>query len=140
MTELQTHKGGCRCGQIRFEGRRKEVKTALCGCIDCQKAGGSFISVNVGFRLENFEITQGEDLLKSYADMGESGKPVHRFFCTNCGSPLFAKPESYPFVSVRAVALDEPPEVSPDFAIFVENIPDYITLPEDAIEAGKRVD
>ena len=126
-----THAGGCRCGAVRFEARAaKPLRAVVCACPDCQRASGAFLSVAVGVHADAFEVTRGEELLSSWADTGESGQPVHRAFCSRCGSPLFARPEAAPhLVSVRAVALDEPFTGDPAFGIFAEHIPGWITLP-----------
>ena len=137
---MKEHHGGCRCGQVRYKARKENLRTAVCGCIDCQKAGGAPLAVNVGFEEANFEITEGENFLKSYADIGESGKAVHRYFCINCGSPLYGKPEGYAgYISVRTMSLDKPFLESPKFVIFHENIPNWIHLPHEAIAEGKKL-
>lgn len=128
---LQVVTGGCRCGGVRYRGKTRGLRSVVCACVDCQRSSGSFLSVAVGVASEHFEVTAGEDeLLRSYADTGESGQPVHRFFCGACGSPLFARPESYAhIVSVRSVSLDAPFRDDPAFGIFRENIPRWIELP-----------
>ena len=131
--------GGCRCGKIHFEASANKIRTAICACLACQRAGGSLLNLSVAVQESDFHITQGENFLKSYADRGDSGKNVDRYFCGECGSPLFAKPESYPgMVSIRVLALDEPIDAPPAFVIFTKNIPEWVTLPEKAIKAGKR--
>ncbi|PCI36314.1 MAG: hypothetical protein COB53_10000 [Elusimicrobia bacterium] len=131
--------GGCRCGKVRFEASVEKIRTAVCACIDCQKASGSPLSLSIAVKEENFRFTQGEDVLKSYPDTGESGKSVNRFFCTECGSPLIAKPEGYAgMITIRVLSLDNPPDAPPSFAIFTKNIPEWITIPEKAIKAGKK--
>ena len=44
----------------------------------------------MGVQWDNFELTEGSEYLKGYNEMGDSGKKVERFFCMECGSPLFA--------------------------------------------------
>ncbi len=126
-----THTGGCRCGAVRFVGRaRTPLRSVVCACPDCQRSSGTFLSVNVGFAADAFEVTEGEALLASWSDTGESGQPVHRSFCSRCGSPLFARPEAAPhLVSVRSVALDDPITTPPAFGIFAEHIPAWVELP-----------
>lgn len=130
MDRMKTLTGGCRCGRVRYEAETTGLKSVVCACPDCQRSSGSFLSVAVGIKTENFAITSGEEHLKSYADTGESGQPVHRSFCGECGSPLFGRPESYAqIVSLRAVTLDEPFTDPPAFGIFGDNIPGWISLP-----------
>ncbi len=132
--------GGCRCGKIRFEFHTENLSGgAICACVDCQRASGAVLNHAVAANSQKFKLLQGQDTIKSYDDIGESGKKVSRFFCGECGSQLFAKPQSYPdFVSVRVPSLDKKPEVAPKFAIYLNNIPSWVTLPEEMIEEGKK--
>jgi len=126
---LQTLTGGCRCRRVRYEARTPGLRSVVCACSDCQRSSGSFVSVAVGIRADRFQILAGADVIKSYADTGESGQPVRRHFCGECGSPLFGRLESAPeLVSLRAVSLDEPFDGKPAFAIFTGNIPRWIEL------------
>lgn len=126
---LLTLTGGCRCGLIRYEAKTSGLKSAVCACADCQRSSGSFLSVAVGIKEANFKLTAGDEHLKRYTDTGESGQPVHRFFCAECGSPLWAKALSYAGVlSLRAVSLDEPFKARASFVIFKENLPAWVEL------------
>ena len=139
MTQPSPLTGGCRCGRVRYEAISADPKSVVCGCRDCQRASGSVLSVAIGIKREDFKVTAGDEVLKSYADTGDSGQPVHRFFCGECGSPLFAKPESYAIiVSLRAVTLDVRHDEPPVFAVYADNIPAWLTLPEEALEEGKK--
>lgn len=129
--EIFTVTGGCRCGAVRYEAQTTGLRSVVCACVDCQRSSGSFLSVAVGIKTELFEVTQGEDRLESWADTGESGQPVHRFFCGTCGSQMFARPESYmQIVSLRSMTLDEPFKAPPAFGIFEENVPAWIQMPD----------
>lgn len=45
---------------------------------------------------------------KSYADVGSSGKPVHRIFCSECGSPIAHDPEAAPpIIAIKAGTLSK---------------------------------
>ena len=137
---MKEYSGGCRCRKIRYQGRKDKLRTVICACEDCQKSAGAPFTLNVGFEEKDFQITKGQEYLKSYADMGESGKPVHRYFCQECGSALYGKPESYPgYVSLKALTMDEPFKASPAFVILHENIPEWIQLPQEALDEGKKI-
>lgn len=121
--------GGCRCGLVRYEARVSSPRTVACACPDCQRASGAFLSVAVGVKADRFTITAGQEHLRSYADTGESGQAVHRFFCATCGSPIYGTPESYStLVSLRVVTLDEPITQRPAFSIFTHNVPPWLQL------------
>jgi hypothetical protein len=45
--------------------------------------------------------------IKSWAGVGSSGKPVHRIFCSECGSPIAHDPESAPdIIAMKAGTFD----------------------------------
>jgi len=48
---------------------------------------------NVMYNIPNVKITQGADMIKSYADGKTlSGNTITRTFCSNCGTTLFIIP------------------------------------------------
>ncbi|HKV53802.1 MAG TPA: GFA family protein [Candidatus Binataceae bacterium] len=98
-------KGGCSCGAVRYECAADPVFTANCHCRDCQRAsGGGFVSV-VGVPRDAVKIT-GE--VKYFDVTGDSGNPISRGFCPNCGSRLFAKPAAAPaMMGIMAGSLDD---------------------------------
>ena len=60
---------------------------------------------------------QGE--LRTYQDTGDSGKPVYRRFCPNCGSGIAAEAEVLPGLTiVLAGGLDDPSVFSPTMEVY----------------------
>lgn len=97
--------GKCLCGAISYETQAEPVMTAVCHCKNCQRQAGSALSVIVGYPRGTVEISGAP---KTYDDMGESGKAVHRQFCDNCGSPLFTLAESAPeLIFIKAGTFDD---------------------------------
>lgn len=135
----KTHQGGCRCGAIRFQIEKDEIKVAVCGCKDCQRSSGSLFAAATGATPEQFTLLQGQEQLQYYADQGDSGNDIYRYFCRICGSQLYAVPQSHPkFFSIRTVALDNIEIPVPKFVIYQKNIPDWVGLPSEALEVGKK--
>jgi hypothetical protein len=101
--------GSCLCGAIRYA-----VSTPLssppselraCHCTHCQKTSGAGGSVNLPIASDAFKITQGTP--KRYAVKADSGRTLYRFFCADCGSPIYSQRETSPgTVTVRAGTLD----------------------------------
>ena len=77
--------GGCLCGQVRYEGAGKPTRAVVCHCRDCQRATGSAFAVFIGVPAETVAF-QGS--LKTFHGRGDSGRPVERSFCADCGSPV----------------------------------------------------
>lgn len=100
------HEGGCNCGNLRYEIRGEPQAVVVCHCLNCQRQSGAAFSVNLIVTNDQFTF-KGEP--KIYADHDtESGKPVHRHFCGDCGSPILSLSDLSPDISVvKAGSLDE---------------------------------
>src|SRR5437868_9864366 len=83
--EMAGFSGGCLCGKVRYSSNADPVMTAVCHCRNCQKQAGTAFSIIVGIPRANLSVTGA---LKDFVDKGDSGLPVHRNFCPDCGSPV----------------------------------------------------
>ena len=101
-------KGGCFCGNIRYEIAQAEYPVANCHCSMCRKASGAPYVTWLIATKESFKYTQGSPAeLQSSAD----GK---RFFCDKCGTPVVCINESHPdIVDVTVGSLDQPEAFKP---------------------------
>ncbi|KAJ3823975.1 Mss4-like protein [Lentinula raphanica] len=82
--------GSCLCGAITFTVKGDPVHYLVCHCKNCQKASGSAFMMNIWFKDESFKLLTGQDALKPYEDKDtNTGKPLTRYFCSNCGSNVF---------------------------------------------------
>lgn len=54
-------------------------------------------SLQLQISSDNISITRGKP--KKFTGTGSSGKPVHRFFCGDCGTPIWSDAESMPKIS-----------------------------------------
>ena len=86
--------GGCLCGAIRYTVSVPITELRVCHCRDCQKSTGTGSSVNAMLKTDTIKITQGTP--KRYTVTADSGRTLHRFFCGDCGSPLFSRRELTP--------------------------------------------
>ena len=100
-------KGGCLCGAIRYTVSQPITELRACHCTNCQKASGAGGSVNAVLPTSAITITQGTP--KRYASKADSGRTLYRYFCGDCGSPLYSQRETAPETSVlRVGTLDDP--------------------------------
>ena len=98
--------GGCLCGAIRYTVDVPITELRACYCTHCQKASGAAGSVNAVVPTNALHFTQGKP--KRYAAKAESGRTLFRFFCGDCGSPLYSQRETTPETSVlRAGTIDD---------------------------------
>jgi len=98
--------GGCRCGAVRYECSSEPVAVMECHCRDCQYASGGASTVAVVVPRGALTVSKGTP--KSFAVAGDSGGTVARFFCAECGSPLYSAPSAGPFQVIKAGSLDDP--------------------------------
>jgi hypothetical protein len=83
--------GSCLCGKIRFSIDAPVRELRACHCRNCQKASGAGGSVNAVVAGGAFRITQGTP--KRYSARADSGRVLNRYFCGDCGSPIYSQRE-----------------------------------------------
>ena len=100
--------GSCLCGAIQFTVGQPVTELRACHCKHCQKASGAGGSVNAVVPASAFKLTKGTP--KRYAAKADSGRTLFRYFCGDCGSPLYSHRETAPeTLVVRAGAFDDAP-------------------------------
>ena len=98
--------GGCLCGAIRYIISERVTELRACHCLSCQKVTGAAGSVNAVIASAAFKLTQGT--LKRYTAIADSGRTLHRYFCGDCGSPIYSQRAETPeMMVVRAGTLDD---------------------------------
>ena len=121
--------GGCMCGAIRYECSAEPLGVAYCYCRDCQRSSGGPFSTIVIVPASAVKIQRGQ--AKGYAVKGESGNTVTRFFCTECGAPLYSEAQAAPTARfVKAASLDDPSRVKPGMAIWTSSAQPWAEIPQ----------
>ncbi|HVO55840.1 MAG TPA: GFA family protein [Solirubrobacterales bacterium] len=77
-----TLKGACLCGGVEYEVTDPQA-LGYCHCTRCQRWTGESLA-GVVVAKENFNVTKGEDLVKTY-----ESEFAPRNFCSNCGSSIY---------------------------------------------------
>lgn len=134
---MSKHQGGCLCGKLRYEFEAEPLMTAICHCRNCQKQAGSAFSVIVGLPADALRL-RGETLAV-YQDTGEdSGQPVLRYFCRDCGSPIKSEGAAAPgLVFVKAGTLDDITWLAPSMAVWCDSAQPWLRL-EPALHSCPR--
>lgn len=103
MTGAKIYKGGCLCGQIRFEATGPAERPHACSCGMCRRHTGAPTAVSVEFAADKVAWT------------GPGGPPAlyrssvasSRAFCPACGSSIGAVDHA-PVVALLVGAFDRP--------------------------------
>src|SRR5260370_42045497 len=116
--------GGCLCGKIRYSAEADPVFTAVCHCRNCQKQAGTAYSIIVAVPAPTLSVTGP---LTTFNDTGDSGKPVHRKCCPDCGSPITTDVDAVPgMVFIKAGTLDETSWLKPTMEIYCSSAQGWI--------------
>jgi hypothetical protein len=130
--------GGCLCGAVRYESIGDPSFSLHCHCRDCQRSSGTAYVAAMRVPAEGFRITRGSP--KRYVSQSDAGNAVARYFCGDCGSPLYIQVSARPnIVGLRVGTLDDPSGFRPEADIFVKSaqpwdhmdpaLPKYPTYP-----------
>jgi hypothetical protein len=101
-------RGGCHCGQVRYEVSGTPFHETLCHCDDCRRVAAAPAVAWFTVPMDSYRVTSGSP--KSYAS---SARAV-RTFCPNCGTPLtYAGRDTPDEIDVTTASLDNPERVPP---------------------------
>jgi len=110
--------GGCFCGAIRYRIAGPFAGVRACYCLKCQYMGAGGPNYVVMAPKAGFELLKGEP--RRYASPADSGNQVARLFCGECGTFLYSDSPAYDAFPVRVGTLDDPSEMKPEAAVWVE--------------------
>jgi hypothetical protein len=118
--------GGCLCGAVRYRLTAMPYYVYFCHCRDCQRESGSPFVTDMNLDRAAVRITGP---LTRYTRTGDSGKPIHRSFCTICGTTVLTEFDVDPkHVSIKACSLDDPLWLEPDRHLFTSRTQPWLKL------------
>ena len=126
MAEIE---GGCLCGAVRYSTTAKPVLVGVCHCRDCQKFTGSAFGFLVRVPRAAFAL---RGPVKTFSKPADSGRPILRLFCPECGSSIAEEPGSRPeLVILNGGTLDDPDAVTPAMQIYCDRELSWVRLADD---------
>lgn len=108
-------KGSCLCGKVAYAIRGRIIGINYCHCSQCQKASGTAFGTSAAVARESFVMLKGHAQLGAF----ESSPGKNRYFCINCGSPIYSERQGATTLYVRLGTLDDDPVARPDVHIHV---------------------
>lgn len=128
--------GGCLCSAVRYACDAEPVLTALCHCRHCQKQTSAPYSIVVAVPAGSLAIERGT--LRTFADTGDSGQPVERSFCPECGSPIRSRVAVLPDLEfIKAGTLDDTSWLTPTMELWCETAQPWVR-PDPARQLFER--
>lgn len=122
--------GGCLCGGVRFRVDAPLVVATYCHCTRCQRRTGTAASAQARIQPGSLTVTQGEELIRTYAP--PDGFP--KLFCGACGSALWSRsPDDPGIMSVRLGAFDGDPGIRPSLRQFCAYAAAWEDIPDDGL-------
>lgn len=122
--------GRCLCGQIEYEIDGAVGLIDYCHCSYCRRASGAAFATNASIMANTFRFRSGQSLLKEY----ESSPGKLRCFCSNCGSPIYARVTGAPaLLRIRMGTMTSDPETNPSGHYDVESKAPWYAIGEDGL-------
>ncbi len=122
--------GQCLCGQVKYELDNQPGVMGICHCKNCQRQAGSAYSTLAAVPSPEFKFTRGQPKLYEDKDTN-SGNTVQRYFCGNCGSPIYSALSAQPdMVYLKTGTLDDTAAFKPQFQAWCDSKQDWVTLEE----------
>jgi len=106
----------CSCGALALSLPEAPIIVAACHCLECQRRTGAPFGVGAFYPVEAVTISGTP---KEYVRAGESGGKVRCYFCPDCGSTVFWKPDKFPMmIGVAVGAIADPKLPAPVKSVF----------------------
>lgn len=121
--------GGCLCGAVRYSAGGGAQIVGDCYCDDCRKSSGTSHCTHVAVMDAAFDVTGAP---ARYDRPADSGNMISRYFCADCGSPLFSRNSGMQGMAfLRASCLDDPDAVSPAMTVYAARAPRWARINPD---------
>ena len=122
-------RGGCTCGEIRFEITSKPLFVHCCHCRWCQRDTGSSFALNALIEADRVRLLKGD--VKVVNTLSHGGKVQKISRCPSCHVAVWSNYASNALHIVRVGNLDTPDSMPPDIHIFTATKQSWVLLPPD---------
>ena len=119
--------GSCLCGAVRFRIEPAPSVVWFCHCSQCRKAQGTAFAASVPVPLAQFTLETGQQVLRAFRATPSKA----RWFCGECGSPLYSQVDGADVIRVRAGALDASVPLAPQGHIYVADRAAWFDILDD---------
>jgi hypothetical protein len=121
-------RGGCSCGEVRYQLLEPPIRIHCCHCTDCQRHTGSAFVINAIIETSAIRIMRGD--LEAVPVRRASG-PHDIYRCRKCKVALWSDYGRRPQIRfVRLGTLDDPSALRPDIHIYTRTKAPWFRLPK----------
>jgi hypothetical protein len=132
-------RGGCLCGDVRYELREDPVMVYFCHCADCQTESASVGYLGVVAKQTALAFTRGEQKLEVVKAGPPGGRERAWRGCPRCKVRLGSALERVPgLCSIDGGTLDDTSWLVPAGHIWTRSAQPWIALPEDVIQVAQQ--
>jgi hypothetical protein len=129
-------RGGCQCGDVRYESAGEPLALYICHCRECRKQSASAFGISLSMPKAGLRLVRGTP--QFWTRPADSGRRVTCAFCPTCGSRLWhEQPES---LSIKAGSLDEPIDLTRAIHIWTSRKLPGVIIPDDAKQFAEEPD
>lgn len=123
---LESFRGGCLCGRVRYVVSGKPHLVSYCHCGSCRRSAAAPVVVWATFDQASFVFEKGEPRVNA------SSAGVERRFCGDCGTPLTYMADFLGgLVDVTVGSLDDPSVLPPQMHIWESKRLGWLEIPDD---------
>jgi hypothetical protein len=120
---VTTHKGGCFCGQIRYETTGTPSHETICHCAICRGTTGATTVAWFTVERPHLRFTAGEPARFKSTRRGT------RTFCSKCGTQLTFEADDFPNeIDITICSLDDPDSVRPKDETWISSKLSWVVL------------
>ena len=106
----------CSCGALALSLPEAPIMVAACHCLECQRRTGAPFGVGAFYPVEAIKVSGAP---KEYVRAGESDSNVRCYFCPDCGSTVYWRPDKFPtMMGVAVGAIADPNFPAPSKSVF----------------------
>ena len=123
-------KGGCQCGQLRYELKAKPVVFYVCHCTNCQRHTSSAFGESLFAERSDVEFS---GRLARHEWTADSGNAREGLFCPDCGTRVWHGSVGRTLGNIKAGTLDDTSWLVPAAHIWTRSKQPFVALPADTL-------
>ena len=125
--------GSCLCGAILYEVHGEVLNMWNCHCDHCRKITGAAFATNIFINADEMKVVQGAPAI--FQNKSDTGNTMTRYFCRDCGSPLFNENSGRPGIRViRIGTIEDASFANPWCDLFISRALPYTPLDETLVK------